>query len=65
MEHAFGVLQSRWAIVCHLMRTWNIELMWVVMTACVIIHNMIVDDEHDKSIHDQGGNFRVSWLPRI
>jgi hypothetical protein len=54
VERAFGVLQSRWAIVRHPVRTWSIEVMWEVMTACVIIHNMIVEDERDDDIHDQG-----------
>jgi hypothetical protein len=29
--------------------------MWNVMTACVIMHNMIVEDERDDSIYDQAG----------
>jgi hypothetical protein len=57
VECAFGVLQSRWAIVHHPTRTWSTELMWKVMTACVIMHNMIVEDEHDDGIHDQGWEF--------
>jgi hypothetical protein len=39
--------------------------MWEVMPACVIMHNMIVEDERNDDIHDQGGSFRVSWLPHI
>jgi hypothetical protein len=38
---------------------------WDVMTACVIMHSMIVEDERDESIHDKGRNFKVNWLPRI
>jgi hypothetical protein len=33
VEHAFGVLQSRWAIMRHLVRTWSTEVTWEVMTA--------------------------------
>jgi hypothetical protein len=32
--------------------------MWEVMTACVIMHNMIVKDECDEDIHDQGWEFQ-------
>jgi hypothetical protein len=32
--------------------------MWEVMTACVIMLNMIVEDEHDECIHDQGWKFQ-------
>jgi hypothetical protein len=32
--------------------------MWEVMTACVIMHNMIVEDERDDGIHDQGWEFQ-------
>ena len=28
------------------------------MTACVIMHNIIVEDEHDDSIYDQGFDFQ-------
>jgi hypothetical protein len=52
VEHAFGVLQSWWAIILHLARTWSHYTMCEVMTACVIMHNMIVKDEHDDTLFD-------------
>jgi len=58
VERAFGVLQSRWAIVRHPARTWSPETMWEVMTACVIMHNMIVEEERDESVYDQGWEFQ-------
>jgi hypothetical protein len=33
--------------------------MWNVMTACVIMHNMIVENERDDNIYDQGWDFQV------
>jgi hypothetical protein len=50
VERAFGVLQSSWAIVRYTARTWNPERMWNVMTTCVIMHNMIVENEQDEHL---------------
>jgi hypothetical protein len=36
--------------------------MWEVMTACVIMHNMIVEDERDDGIHNQGWKFQVELV---
>ena len=38
--------------------TWSMQKLWEVMTACVIMHNMIVEDERDESIYDQGFDFQ-------
>jgi hypothetical protein len=32
--------------------------MWYVMSACVIMHNMIVENERDDNIYDQGWDFQ-------
>ena len=45
VERAFSVLQSRWAIVRHPARIWDTKRMHEVMTAYVIMHNMIIEDE--------------------
>ncbi|XP_073358349.1 uncharacterized protein [Aegilops tauschii subsp. strangulata] len=58
VERAFGVLQSRWGIVRNPALTWDEGKLWEVMTACVIVHNMIVKDERDDRIFDQGFDFQ-------
>ena len=58
VECAFGVLQSRWGIVRYPARTWGIKKLWEVMTACVIMHNTIVEDKRLERIYDQGFQFQ-------
>jgi hypothetical protein len=50
VERAFGVLQKRWAIICHLARLWEREELANIMYACIILHNMIIEDE--RGIYD-------------
>ena len=45
VERVFGVLQSRFAIVRGAARLWDTETLGNIMKACVIMHNMIVEDE--------------------
>ncbi|KAI5019576.1 hypothetical protein ZWY2020_044464 [Hordeum vulgare] len=58
VERAFGVLQSRWGIVRNPALSWDERKHWEVMIACVIMHNMIVEDERDDSIFDQGFDYQ-------
>ncbi|XP_021311806.1 uncharacterized protein LOC110433631 [Sorghum bicolor] len=45
VERAFGVLQSRWAIIRGPGRPWDSETLALIMRACIIMHNMIIEDE--------------------
>ena len=45
MERAFGVLQSRFAIVRGPAHFWDDITLGYIMKACVIMHNMIIEDE--------------------
>lgn len=49
VERAFGVLQSRFNIVRRPARSWNMKILRKIMTACVILHNMIVEDEGEMA----------------
>ncbi|XP_034586698.2 uncharacterized protein [Setaria viridis] len=48
VERAFGVLQSRFAIVRGAARFWDQDTIGQIMRACVIMHNMIVENERDE-----------------
>ena len=45
IERAFGVLQARWEIIKNPVRQWNLEIIDNIMMACIIMHNMIIEDE--------------------
>ncbi|KAK3184025.1 hypothetical protein Dsin_031311 [Dipteronia sinensis] len=45
VEHAFGVLQSRLAITHDLVRFWKKNDLCTIMKTCIILHNMIMEDE--------------------
>jgi hypothetical protein len=57
VKRAFGVLRSHWAIVRHPAKQWSVQQKWDVMNTCVIMHNMIVEEECDNSVYDQGWDF--------
>jgi hypothetical protein len=47
VERTFRILQSQFTIVRFLARFWDQEILWYIMTACVTMHNMIIQDERD------------------
>ena len=49
VERAFGVLQSRLAIIGRPSHFWNKHVLHDMMTACIIMHNMIIEDDRDVS----------------
>ena len=46
VERAFGVLQARFAIIRGPARFWHREDLTFIMKVCIILHNMIIEDEH-------------------
>uniref|UniRef100_A0A0D3C914 DDE Tnp4 domain-containing protein n=1 Tax=Brassica oleracea var. oleracea TaxID=109376 RepID=A0A0D3C914_BRAOL len=49
VERAFGVLQARFAVVRNPSQLWDKEKIATIMRACIILHNMIVEDERSSS----------------
>ncbi|CAM8898636.1 unnamed protein product [Rhodiola kirilowii] len=45
VERCFGILQSRWAIVRHAGMCHRKSVLKIIMLACIIMHNMIVEEE--------------------
>ncbi|GJV40051.1 putative RNA-directed DNA polymerase [Tanacetum coccineum] len=45
IERAFGVLQGRWRIISQPARAWTINKLRRVMHTCIILHNMILEDQ--------------------
>ena len=49
VERAFGVLQARFAIIYGPTRFFYPEMLQEIMKACIILHNIIVEDEWDEN----------------
>uniref|UniRef100_A0A0D3C0M0 DDE Tnp4 domain-containing protein n=1 Tax=Brassica oleracea var. oleracea TaxID=109376 RepID=A0A0D3C0M0_BRAOL len=48
VERAFGVLQARFAVVRNSSKLWDKEKIGNITRACIILHNMIVEDERSS-----------------
>ncbi|CAL1382403.1 unnamed protein product [Linum trigynum] len=48
VERAFGILQERWVIIIGSSRVWDVHTMGEIMLACIILHNMIVEDQQNN-----------------
>eukprot|EP00644_Phytophthora_capsici_P007941 jgi/Phyca11/128539/e_gw1.77.147.1 len=45
VERAFGVLQARFAVIARPAHTWSLEKIKSTLKCCVILHNMIIDND--------------------
>ncbi|KAJ0777748.1 putative harbinger transposase-derived protein [Helianthus annuus] len=45
IERAFGVLRKKWAIVAQRARAFTPKRLRLCMYACILLHNMIIEDE--------------------
>jgi hypothetical protein len=49
IERAFGVLQTRFAVIRGPAYGWDRSHINDIMMTCIILHNMIVEDEQDNA----------------
>ncbi|CAH9147851.1 unnamed protein product, partial [Cuscuta epithymum] len=63
VERAFGVLQSRFAIIVGPSSFWKKKVFYDIMSACIIMHNMIIEDERD--IHALVEDVRDTLIPDV
>ncbi|XP_008222408.1 PREDICTED: uncharacterized protein LOC103322280 [Prunus mume] len=52
MERCFGILQARWAIIRGAAHLFDEEVLRSIMMTCIILHNMIVEDEYDYDANE-------------
>ncbi|CAH9134268.1 unnamed protein product [Cuscuta epithymum] len=60
VERAFGVLQARWAIVKYPSLAWDKQVLGKIMMACIVMHNMIVEDNREQGIEHNNDEGLVS-----
>ena len=64
VERCFGVLQARFSIIRNPCRQWSLDTIADIMFVCCILHNMIMDDEHDvHGLENIVGNAAVDNVP--
>ncbi|CAL8157434.1 unnamed protein product [Prunus armeniaca] len=50
VERYFGILQTRWLIIRGAACMFDEEVLRSIMMTCIILHNMIVEDEYDYDV---------------
>ncbi|CAO2189305.1 unnamed protein product [Urochloa humidicola] len=63
IERTFGVLQARWAVIRGPAYGWKREQLSDIMTACIIMHNMIVEDEKSEATNTNFSNIGKQVKP--
>jgi hypothetical protein len=63
IERAFRVLQACWTILTRPARFWTQEDMLGIMMTCVILHNMIVEDQQADSTNEFSLPNNIQLIP--
>ncbi|KAG2299088.1 hypothetical protein Bca52824_035560 [Brassica carinata] len=63
VERAFGVLQARFSVVKNPSNLWDKEKIGNIMRACMILHNMIVEDERSSFTQYNRNEFQDTQEP--
>jgi hypothetical protein len=56
IERAFGVLQAKWAVIRGPAYGWTRTNLGYIMKACIIMHNMIIEDERGEELGSYTSN---------
>ncbi|XP_057779478.1 uncharacterized protein LOC130998059 [Salvia miltiorrhiza] len=56
VERAFGVFQARWRIIRSPARGWYVKNFKEIMMCCIILHNLIVENEGERVAHWRDDN---------
>ncbi|XP_076945327.1 uncharacterized protein LOC143616368 [Bidens hawaiensis] len=60
IEMAFGVLKKRWAMLANPIRCWTREKITEVVITCIILQNMILEDEGHAICQNYQGCWHMS-----
>ena len=58
VQEAFGILQARFSIVCGPARFWDEATLNDIMKVCIILHNIIIEDERDPNGVQQDDDYK-------
>ena len=60
IERAFGVLQRRWCILKRPARLYDRDVLRDVVLACIILHNMILEDKKKEEDIEENLDLNVA-----
>ncbi|GJV21223.1 nucleotide-binding alpha-beta plait domain-containing protein [Tanacetum coccineum] len=70
VERVFGVLQRRWGIIQQLARQYHVNTIRRIMYSCIIMHNMILEDQKmavfywNEVYANSSRNMQRTWVER-